>query len=70
MGELVRWCMSLLCQLFPFVRGATLSGTCSRTVFAVFVVFIVQMIVQIPSDRRTDEAVGRWTNERVDAIQG
>ncbi|KAL6898709.1 hypothetical protein GGI43DRAFT_408383 [Trichoderma evansii] len=66
---MVRWCMSLL-LIFPFVRGATLFSTSGRTVFLVFAVLIDSTIVQIPSDRRIDEAVGRWTNERVGVVQG
>lgn len=31
---------------------------------------MVQVIVQVPSGRRIDEAVGRWANEGVGVLQG
>lgn len=47
------------CQIFPFVRGATLFSSCGRTVFLLFWRLLSEKTVHIPSDRRTDEAVDR-----------
>lgn len=38
--------------------------------FQLFMVATVSKIVQVPSDRRIDEAEDRWTNERVSVVQG